>query len=212
MKRVREVRVMKIQNLSPGGYAANTYLVTKGSSALLVDCAAPADAVLAALAKEGTTLAAIFLTHGHFDHMLTLAEVKEKTGAPILLSDGDRDLPADAMKNAHGVFFGESVSYPEPDTLLSDGDCLSFGDLTVTVRATPGHTKGSSLFLIADAIFTGDTVFAAGYGRYDLYGGDPKSLFASLARLTELPREHMIYPGHGAPARLAVALKNLDLF
>ena len=203
---------MKIQNLSPGGYAANTYLVTKGSSALLVDCAAPADAVLAALAKEGTTLAAIFLTHGHFDHMLTLAEVKTKTGAPILLSDGDRDLPADTMKNAHGVFFGESVSYPEPDTLLSDGDCLSFGDLTVTVRATPGHTKGSSLFLIEDAIFTGDTVFAAGYGRYDLYGGDPEALFASLARLTELPREHMIYPGHGAPARLATALKNLDLF
>ena len=203
---------MKIQNLCPGGYAANTYLVSKNGIALLVDCAASPDAVLAALQENGARLAAILLTHGHFDHMLTLAEVKAKTGAEILLSARDADMPADGKKNAHAVFFGEDKAYPTPDALFEDGDTLTFGELSVTVRATPGHTKGSVLFLIEDAIFTGDTVFARGYGRYDLYGGDPEALFASLTGLTALPKENMIYPGHGAPARLAVALKNLDLY
>ncbi len=202
---------MKIQNLSPGGYAANTYLVTKGKTALLVDCAAPTDAVLAALAENCATLSAILLTHGHFDHMLTLAEVKAKTNAKILLSAADGDMPADGRKNAHAVFFGVDKAYPAADAFFEDGDTLFFDELTVTARATPGHTKGSALFLIENAIFTGDTVFAAGYGRYDLYGGDPEALFTSLTRLAELPKENMIYPGHGAPARLATALKNLDL-
>ena len=200
---------LKIQNLTPGGYAANCYLLTKGSTAILIDPTCSPDLLKAELAKSGTTLAAILLTHGHFDHMLTVAQIKEETGAPIYLGKGDSDLPSDGEKNAFAVFFGLDRSYPDADRLLSDGEVLCFGDVTLRVMETPGHTRGSVIYLTDNVAFTGDTIFAAGYGRYDLYGGDVMELFASLDALGELPKETVIYPGHGESATLAEALNAL---
>ena len=204
---------LKIQNLTPGGYAANCYLLTKGNTAILIDPTCPPSSLQAALTESGAALAAILLTHGHFDHMLTAAQIKEETGAPIYLGRGDRDLPSDGEKNAFTVFFGLDRSYPDADRLLADGEVLCFGDITLKVRETPGHTRGSVMYLTDNVAFTGDTVFAAGYGRYDLYGGDVMELFASLDALGELPPETMIYPGHGESTTLAKALKALaDLY
>lgn len=203
---------MKIQNLTPGGYASNCYLVTSGHTAVLIDCTAPAACVTEALQKANTTLTAILLTHGHFDHMLTVAEVKAATGAAIYLSRGDEDLPADGAKNAFSLFFGFERAYPTADHLFDDGASLTFGDMRFNVMCTPGHTRGSSLFLIDDIAFTGDTVFAAGYGRYDLFGGDPLALRKSLSAIATLPATTTIYPGHGAPARLDTALDEIRNF
>ena len=203
---------MEIQNLTPGGYAANCYLVTHGQTAVLIDCTAPAAYVAEALQKANATLAAILLTHGHFDHMLTIAEVKAATGVAIYLARGDEDLPADGAKNAFSLFFGFDRSYPTADHLFDDGATLAFGDLTFRVICTPGHTRGSSLFLINDIAFTGDTIFAAGYGRYDLFGGDPLALQKSLSAIAALPASTTIYPGHGAPAKLGTALNEIKNF
>lgn len=200
---------MQIKNLTPGGYASNCYLLTEGKTAVLIDCTCPAVALLTALAESNTTLAAILLTHGHFDHMLTMAEIKKKTGAPIYLGRDDADLPADGEKNAFAVFFGFDRTYPVPDRLLADGEILTFGNLTLTVRETPGHTKGSLIYLTNGQAFTGDTIFAAGYGRFDLYGGDVTELYASLDALGELPRDTVIYPGHGESTTLGKALDAL---
>ncbi|MBQ3063835.1 MAG: MBL fold metallo-hydrolase [Clostridia bacterium] len=200
---------MKIQNLTPGGYAASCYLLTKGDIAVLIDPTCPAATLRTALQKSGTGLAAILLTHGHFDHMLTAAEIKAETGAPIYLGRGDRDLPADGEKNAFAVFFGFDRAYPSADRLVADGEVLTFGEITLTVRETPGHTKGSVMYLADGLAFTGDTIFAAGYGRYDLYGGDVTELFASLDALGELSPDTVIYPGHGESATLGEALTAL---
>lgn len=201
---------MKIHDLSPGGFAANTYLVTKGKVAVLIDCAAPAADVLGALEKEDAKLLAILLTHGHFDHMLTVADVKAKTGAPVYLASADADLPADGEKNAYSLFFGSDRSYPDADFLFDNGDTLTFDKLTFKVLATPGHTRGSSCFLCEDTLFTGDTLFAAGYGRCDLFGGDMKALVASLKALSALPHDLTIYPGHDRTEVLGTALQNLS--
>ncbi len=200
---------MQIKNLTPGGYASNCYLLTAGGTAVLIDPTCPAAVLHTALAESGARLAAILLTHGHFDHMLTAAEIKAQTGAPIYLGRGDSDLPADGEKNAFAVFFGFNRTYPSPDRLLSNGDVLTFGDLTLTVRESPGHTKGSIIYLTNGQAFTGDTIFAAGYGRFDLYGGDVTELYASLDALGELPRDTVIYPGHGESTTLGKALDAL---
>ena len=200
---------MQIKNLTPGGYAANCFLLTADKAAVLIDPTCPLSVLQDALAETDTALAAILLTHGHFDHMLTAAEIKAKTGAPIYLGRGDCDLPADGEKNAFSVFFGFDRSYPNADVLLKDGDVLTFGSITLTVKETPGHTKGSLLYLADGFAFTGDTLFAAGYGRYDLYGGDVMELFASLDGFGELPRETVIYPGHGESSTLGAALDAL---
>jgi len=197
---------MKIQNLTPGGYAANCYLVSEGTTAVLIDCTANAKVITEALEKAGARLAAILLTHGHFDHMLTVEAVKAATGAQIILAEGDGDLPGDAKKNAFSVFFRYEHTYPKPDRLITDGDTLTFGDLTLTVIGTPGHTRGSVVYLMGDIAFTGDTLFASGFGRYDLYGGDVVALQHSLLELEKLPRSTVIYPGHGECAALGEVL------
>lgn len=203
---------MQINNLCPGGYAANCYLVTKGDSALLIDCTATAEAVNAALQQSGTRLEAILLTHGHFDHLLTLGAVKAATGVPIYLMVGDKDLPGDGRKNAYAVFFGTDHAYPAPDHLLEGGEELTFGALTVKVIHTPGHTRGSAVYLIGNTAFTGDTLFAAGFGRFDLYGGDGAALANSLSEIATLAPDTVIWPGHGEEATLGAALDTIKGF
>lgn len=202
---------MQIESLYPGGYAANCYLVTVQNAAVLIDCTAPAANVLEALKRHGATLRAILLTHGHFDHMLTVEEVAAATGAPVFLANGDRDLPPDGKKNAFAVFFGYGKAYPEADVLFEAGEVLSFGGLSVSTQGTPGHTHGSVVYLIGDVAFTGDTLFANGYGRYDLYGGDGDALLKSLKALAALPKGTVIYPGHGESATLSTALAKLSI-
>ena len=203
---------MRILNLYPGGYAANCYLVTQGDAAVLVDCTASTEAVKAALHDTGTALCAILLTHAHFDHMLTLDTVRAATNAPIYLMSGDEDLPGDGQKNAHAIFFGTSRTYPTPDQLLQAGDVLTFGELSFRAMSTPGHTRGSALYVIDHAAFTGDTLFANGFGRYDLYGGDAVALSHSLASIAKLPPDTVIYPGHGEAAPLFTALDAIKGF
>lgn len=192
---------MTVENLAENGSAANCYLVCEGDTAVLIDASAKADDVCAALERRGARLAAVLLTHGHFDHLLYAAAIKEATGAPLLLGEGDADLPADPEKNA-SLPFGEGRAYPAADKLLREGDALSFGALSVSVWHTPGHTQGSLCYLIGDAAFTGDTLFKDGFGRTDLYGGDRRALWASLRRLRTLPPAARIYPGHGDSALL----------
>lgn len=200
---------MRIKNLFPGGFASNCYLVVAGSDAVLVDCTAPARSILDALEEQGAVLRAILLTHGHFDHMLTIAEVKAETGATVYLSKEDKDLPGNGEKNAFALFFGYDKAYPRADVGVESGDELSFGELAVKVMGTPGHTRGSVTYLLEDVAFTGDTLFADGYGRYDLYGGDPHALRESLRTLAALPHQTVIYPGHGDSTTLGAALANV---
>ncbi len=200
---------MQIQNLTPGGFASTCYLVTEGTTALLIDCSAPAAAITAALADAGAHLAAILLTHGHFDHILTLADVVKATDAPVYIGRDDCDMPADSRKNAFSAFFGYDHTYPAPTHTFEDGDRLFFDAITVSVLATPGHTPGSSTLLIGGIAFTGDTLFANGYGRTDLPGGSFIDIRRSLEKLSKLPPDTPVYPGHGEPTVIGAAFRRL---
>lgn len=198
---------MTVHNLTPGGYAANCYLLTEGDTAVLIDATASPARVQRVLAESGAHLFAVLLTHGHFDHMLTAKEIKDTFGVPFFLHAADAALPGDGEKNASAVFFGQEMTFPPADRHLSGGETLTFGSLAVLVRHTPGHTEGSVTYLCGDAAFTGDTLFARGYGRTDLLGGDFAALRRSLNGLSALPQDTRIYPGHGEEARLFEAFR-----
>ena len=130
----------------------------------------------------------IFLTHGHFDHTMAVNAVHEETGATVCMNKKDAGAVLD---NAPFKF------NPPADTVwYKEGDIFHVGKLTFEVMETPGHTPGGVCLICEDAIFTGDTLFRDSCGRTDLYGGDMSDLMKSLQRLSRLPGDYEIYPGH----------------
>lgn len=203
---------MKIRSICPDSFASNCYLLVEGNEAMVVDPGVSADAVRSALADEGARCVGILLTHGHFDHILSLDELRDAyPDATVYLHRDDAELLSDGEKNAFAFFFGQDRGWRPADHLLTDGEIILLGDARIRVRHTPGHTRGSVCYLCGDDLITGDTLFANNYGRFDLYGGDAGTLFRSLRLLTELPQALRIHPGHGPSALLGEALGAIGL-
>lgn len=203
---------MEIYNLFPGSFGSNCYVLISGTEAAVVDPSADAELILQKIAQKGATLRYILLTHGHFDHICSLDTLRQRSGVPAYVHVGDVDMPEDAYKNAFYFFFAQERSYRTPEKLIGEGEILPLGEESIRVISTPGHTNGSVCFLCGeDLLLTGDTIFANGYGRCDLYGGSPAKLRFSLERLSELDPTLTIYPGHGSPANLGDALKSCTL-
>ena len=199
---------MKIINIAAGSWASNCYVLISGAHALVVDPSASCDAILGALEKEGAKIEGILLTHGHFDHIMSLDTLRQRTGAPAMIHELDDEMLADGAKNAFLTFFGMDKRFRPAERLLRDGDTIELGEEQIRVIHTPGHTKGSSCYLAGDALITGDTLFADSYGRCDLFGGDIMKMRDSLAKLRELDPSLTIYSGHGRENALGAALDN----
>ena len=120
----------------------------------------------------------------------------------------------DSRKNAFSLFFGTERTWRPAERTwrpaertFHDGERLTFGALSLHVMSTPGHSKGSSVFLTDGIALTGDTLFVGGYGRTDLHGGDTAALLRSLQALSCLPEEAVVYPGHGEHGTLSEAME-----
>ncbi|MBQ2718801.1 MAG: MBL fold metallo-hydrolase [Clostridia bacterium] len=196
---------MRVHCLYAGSYAANTYLLTDdaGTGAILVD---PAISPAAVTARLGALppVAAIVLTHGHFDHMLTLREWRRLTGAPVAIGAPDAAALTDPHVSCYRTFLGTDTVFAPADRLLSEGDTVAVGTEQLHVLLLPGHTRGSLALDDGTLLLTGDTLFAGGgYGRTDLPGGEPAALVSSLRRLLSLSGERRVLPGHGEESTLS---------
>jgi len=167
--------------------------------AVVIDPGDDASRILKALADEKLTVKAIINTHGHFDHVGANKLLKEATGADIMIHKADapmlQELSVTAM--AFGV---KAENSPPPDHLLADGDTITFGNKTLAVLHTPGHTPGGITLYCKDEnmAFAGDTLFYGSIGRTDLPGGNYATLIASIKnQLFSLPDETVVYTGHG---------------
>ena len=199
---------MQITNLLPSSFGANCYIISDSSHAAVIDPSVSVKGIINYLKENDLTLDYIILTHGHFDHMLSLNGLKEETGAPAYIHKDDAENLSDGRKNAFALFFGQNRTFSPCEKLLSHGDSLPLGGITLDIIHTPGHTRGGICIKAGDALFTGDTIFAESYGRCDLYGGDFATLRASLKYLREYNagKDLTIYPGHGGEAKLSAAL------
>lgn len=146
-------------------------------------------------AAQGKRIAAVLLTHGHFDHIGGAAGLKAE-GCDVVIHRLDAPMLTDPQLNASWMI-GQPVTAPEADVLVREGDTIDYAGVTFTVLHTPGHTPGGACYLAEDRLFTGDTLFQYGYGRTDLPGGSAAELGRSLQRLYPLARQYAIYPGHG---------------
>ena len=190
---------MKIERLPVGIYAANCYLVycDDTKDALVIDPGGDSDEILDRIENLGLRVKYIILTHGHGDHIGGLLDVKNKTGAPILIHEKDEEYLKDSKKNLSSMMSLGNVEL-EADRLLKDGDKLTLGKNTVEIIYTPGHTPGGISIKIDNCIFTGDTLFAGSIGRTDFAGGSYEEIIHSVnERLIIYPDDTTIYPGHG---------------
>lgn len=197
---------MKIIPICPTSFASNSYLLVSDGAALVVDPSVSAEAILRIAKEQNAEIEGILLTHGHFDHILSLDVLRKKLSIPAALHGHDAVMLTDGRKNAFYDFFGKERVFGAAEQLLSEGDTISLGGETITVLHTPGHTGGSVCYLCDNALITGDTLFANTYGRCDLWSGSDEEMRSSLLRLRTLSPDLTIYPGHGDTARLGDAL------
>jgi len=200
---------MKIVNLFPGSYGSNCYLIEDGGEALIVDPSAAASAILRRLREDRCTPVGILLTHGHFDHIMSVDTLRQaEPRLKVCIHESDAPMLSDGQKNGFSFFFGQDRVWQDADVLLRDGDEIKVGGATFTVIHTPGHSPGSVCYLCASegVMFTGDTLFADNIGRCDLWGGSYAVMRQSLKRLRNLDGGLTIYPGHGESSLLGNAL------
>ena len=183
-----------------GMFAVNSYIVISGTgNAVLIDAPENAGEILSAIEKNGAVLKKILLTHGHCDHIYSLAEIAEKTGAEVFIHKFDAGKLTDDYGNLSeyfSVYLDAPARHFENAVTVSDGDIITQDELKFRVLHTPGHTSGSVCYIIDDVMFSGDTLFRDSIGRTDMPDGNYSVLVKTLEMLTELPGNYRVLPGH----------------
>lgn len=187
---------MFIKHLVVGPLEVNCYIIGDKKGTIVIDPGDEPDRILEIISKRGLTIDYIVCTHGHFDHVGAVPEIKNVTGAKVLVHKDELEIYHAARDMA--AFWGYEIdNLPEPDILLSEGDNIKAGDLNFKVLHTPGHSPGGICLYGEGLVLTGDTLFAGSVGRTDFFGGDMNQLKKSFNRLMSLPEETKVLPGHG---------------
>jgi hydroxyacylglutathione hydrolase len=196
-----------VRKLVVGPIASNCYIV--GSEAtgqgMIIDPGADAKEIMRVVEKLGLKVKLIVLTHRHPDHVGAAARVKQATGAALAVhAECARYLPQSPSYLYEPPYEGA----PRPERILGDGDKIEIGDLHFTVLHTPGHTPCGISIYGEGHVFTGDTLFNYGIGRYDLIDSDYDALISGIRnKLFTLPPETIVHPGHGPDSTIATEIR-----
>jgi len=193
---------MLIETIPVGALQSNCYLVadTNTKEAIVIDPGDEATVILNRISQQSLTVQAILLTHAHFDHIMAVKSVKEIHQVPIYLHRDESYIYDHLVMLA--AQFGIHAESPLPvDRYFDENDHISFGEHTVSVLSTPGHSPGGVSLVISGTpthVFSGDTLFAGSIGRTDLPGGDTALLLKVIhEKLLGFDEATIVYPGHG---------------
>lgn len=202
--RTHPTKPLLIKRFVTGKWRENCYVLSDSKGdAVVVDPGGNAEAIIRYAAASKLRVRAIVNTHAHYDHVGAVAAIRHRFKTPFYLHTADKKLLRSANLYRK-VFDGTApIDIPEVDAALEKVKTLVCGSLKFRVISTPGHTPGSVCLLAQGNLFTGDLLFKGKVGRTDLPGGDKKALKASLKRLSRLPPDTMVYPGHGGSTTLS---------
>ncbi|QUL98073.1 MAG: MBL fold metallo-hydrolase [Candidatus Fermentithermobacillus carboniphilus] len=192
---------MQVERLVVGSLATNCYLVfdEKSKKGIIIDPGGDGPYILECIERFGIDPVAIILTHGHLDHTVEAGFIQKAKKVPVYVGAGDLELVRNPgwMKS-----FMDVEEVPEVKDLrpVKEGDTVTFGDVSLKVLETPGHSPGSISLYGEGHFFSGDLVFRRSIGRTDLPGGDETVLFNSIRnKVLTLPGDTLIHPGHDEP-------------
>ncbi len=197
--------------LPVGMMEANCIIVgcKKTLEAAIIDPGEEAGKILNTVKSLNLKVGSIILTHAHIDHIAALKEVREETGAKVIVHKDDAEMLSNPGINL-SMFMGDSIS-GKADKLLEDDDVIHIGELELKVLHTPGHTPGGICLYIEehDVVITGDTLFVGSIGRSDFPGGNHRQLINSIKeKLLVLPESTKVYPGHGPSSTIRFEKRN----
>ena len=211
---------MEIEGLPLWVASTNAWVVAPsgpGGECVLIDAPPHPDVIVNHLVAKGLRLVALLVTHGHVDHVGGVAEVvrAHDHDIPVRIHDADLHMLLDPIGTSATLsrlieMEGLDLEPPELISGLDDGERVSGAGMTFTAIHTPGHTKGSTCFMLevegeAPVLFTGDHLFAGSIGRTDLPGGSREELMASMAsKILPLDDEVRVLPGHGRTTTVGV--------
>ncbi|KNZ42169.1 MBL fold metallo-hydrolase [Acetobacterium bakii] len=201
---------MEIKKLSLGQMGTNCYVLWDEDSleAAVIDPGFEDNRILDIIEKNKLKVKYILLTHGHFDHLGGVNQVKSATGAKVLIHENDADCLMNPRRNL-SVIAGMNLELDPADGFLSENDVISIGKLKLKVIHTPGHSKGGVCFLVEDTLIAGDTLFNTSIGRTDFADGDLAELLGNIAtKLFVLDDGVKVLPGHGENTTIGYEKKN----
>jgi len=192
---------VKIKTVIVGMLQTNCYIIEDSATGAcaVVDPGANYQKISDAL--EGKKPQYIFLTHGHFDHILAARQLQQETGAKVYVHKADEEFLTEEYVINSGYVRGGYTS-PKVDGYLEDGQTFEIGNLKLSVVSTKGHSKGSCVLVCGDCIFSGDTLFCESWGRCDFDGGDELEMIESLKKLALMAGDYKVFPGHGESTTL----------
>jgi glyoxylase-like metal-dependent hydrolase (beta-lactamase superfamily II) len=198
---------LRVEQLSLGPMGTNCYVVRTDSGtseAAVVDPSGDGAEVRLQLARLGARCTGILVTHGHWDHLVGVADLAEGTAAPVYMAEGERGLLEEPDRFTPS---GIGLRPYTPDVLLQGGETIEVAGISFSVLPVPGHSPAHLAYHADGSLFSGDVLFAGSVGRTDLPGGDWDTLVASIRSLFDAcPPETVVYPGHGPATTLGAEL------
>ena len=204
---------MIIKRYIAGPIEANNYLVAdeKSKEAVLIDCSETVEKVLDDVKNLGLNVKYILLTHGHFDHVMGINDMKQKLNAKVLINEKDKS-QVEMTKTILSTFGIHVEKNPVYDEFIDGNTELKIGEIPIKILETPGHTEGGLCYLIENKLFSGDTLFKNYVGRTDLPGGSFSKLENSIKNvLYKLDDSTEVFPGHNDMTTIGYEKKHNEI-
>jgi glyoxylase-like metal-dependent hydrolase (beta-lactamase superfamily II) len=196
---------MLLETLNIGMLSTNCYILASGprSEAVVIDPAGEVKRIVSRLHKQELECVGVLCTHGHVDHVAGAGPLSDAVGAPVYINEADAGALASPRTKLVGLAGGVLATRPRQVQYLEEGDEVEYGDLSLKVLSTPGHTSGGLSFYTPGYLFCGDLIFQGSIGRTDLKGGSLQTLLRSVReKVWGLPDDTIILPGHGPQTTL----------